>query len=93
MILQVSIAVLGGLAIYLTQQKRDRLKRYACLFGLASQPLFAWTTYEHGQWGMFTLCLLYTWCWGLGLFNYWILRSNRSIDKPGDNTSESATSN
>lgn len=72
MILQILIAVLGGMAIFLTQQKYEALKRFACIFGLASQPLFIWTTYQHGQWGMFALALFYTWSWVLGLYYNWI---------------------
>jgi nicotinamide riboside transporter PnuC len=72
MILQFLIAVLGGLAIFLTQQKHDRLKPYACIFGLASQPMFIWSTYQNAQWGMLALALFYTWAWALGLYYNWM---------------------
>ena len=72
MILQLLIALLGSAAIFLTQQKYECLKRYACIFGLASQPLFIWSTYDHDQWGMFALALFYTWAWGLGFYYNWI---------------------
>lgn len=72
MIPQLLIAFLGGLAIFLTQQKNEKLKRYACLFGLPSQPFFLFETYINNQWGMFALALWYTASWALGLHNFWI---------------------
>lgn len=85
MIMQVAIAVLGGLAIFLTQQKYEGLKKYACIFGLLSQPLFILSTFEHAQWGMFALALFYTWSWTLGFYNFWIHPFIQADSRPNHN--------
>lgn len=83
MMLQIAIAVFGGLAIFLTQQKHEELKRFACIFGLLSQPLFLIETFTNGQWGMFGLALFYTWAWWLGFYYQWLQPASA-----GDNNNE-----
>ena len=39
MINQIMLALTGVVAIYLTQQSNDNLKRYACLFGIGRATL------------------------------------------------------
>lgn len=46
MIDQIAIALTGVVAIFLTQSSNPEHRRYACLFGMASQPFWfyaAWT--------------------------------------------------
>lgn len=74
MTIQLLIAVVGGIAIFLTQQRDDRLTKFACIFGLASQPLFLYETYIAEQWGMFLLAIMYTASFLFGVFNFWIRR-------------------
>lgn len=69
---QILIAVTGGIAVYLSQQNNDRLKKFACLFGLVSQPFWWFSTLQSQQYGMFLLTLLYTYSWCLGVYNNWI---------------------
>ena len=43
---QIGIAFSGVLAVWLTQDKRERWRRWACIFGLLGQPF--WFT-RHGR--------------------------------------------
>jgi hypothetical protein len=68
---QIAIAFTGVIAIFLTQQKNDNIKKYGCLFGLAGQPFWFYSAYASEQWGIFILCLFYTYAWCLGVKNNW----------------------
>ena len=70
---QIAIGLLGVTAVFLTQSG-ERLQRYACLFGMASQPFWFYATFTAGQWGIFALCILYTVAWGRGIHRHWWLR-------------------
>lgn len=71
MIAQVMIGLFGVTAVWLSQSDDVGRRRYACLFGLASQPFWFYTTYQAEQWGIFALCFLYTWSWWRGFTLYW----------------------
>lgn len=71
---QIFIALTGVIAIYLTQQNNDTIKKYACIFGMAGQPFWFYSSYTNEQWGIFVLCVFYTYSWGLGIYNNWIKR-------------------
>lgn len=71
-IAQIAIAVFGVMAIALSQVESERLRRWACIFGLIGQPFWFYATFTSEQWGMFALCFLYTWAWGLGLYTHWV---------------------
>jgi len=68
---QVLIALTGVVAIWLTQQGNHKLKKHACLFGMAGQPFWFYSAFSAEQWGIFILCLFYTYSWGLGIRNHW----------------------
>ncbi len=72
MIEQILIAFTGVTAIFLTQQSNDKLKKYACIFGLAGQPFWFYSAYTAEQWGILVLCIFYTYSWLLGVYNNWI---------------------
>lgn len=69
---QLAIALTGVVAIFLSQQSNEKLKKYACILGLIGQPFWFLATYKAEQWGIFAMCFLYTWMWGLGFYNNWI---------------------
>lgn len=71
---QVGIGLFGVTAIRLSQDHRERVKRWACVLGLCAQPFWFWTTYAHGQWVIFGLSCFYTWAWFKGLQTYWLRR-------------------
>lgn len=72
MIAQIGIALFGVVAIWLSQAASDSQRKYACLFGLASQPFWFWSAYAAEQWGIFALCVLYTGSWLRGLNQHWL---------------------
>lgn len=72
MIIQLAIAATGVTAIWLTQSKSERVRRYACLFGIAGQPFWFASAIAAEQWGIFALCVFYTWAWSRGVWNNWI---------------------
>lgn len=69
---QIIIALTGMVAIYLTQQSKDSLKKYAPILGLIGQPFWYYTTLSNEQYGIFFLTLGYTYLWGMGFYNNWI---------------------
>lgn len=69
---QIVIAFTGMVAIYLTQQSRESLKKYAPVLGLIGQPFWYYTTLSNEQYGIFFLTLGYTYLWGMGFYNNWI---------------------
>ncbi len=68
---QAGIALLGVTAIWLSQDGNPSRRRYACLFGLAGQPFWFYAAWSAQQWGVFLLCILYTWAWYKGVRNHW----------------------
>jgi len=69
---QIAIAVTGVVAIWLTQQSKSELKKYASILGLIGQPFWFYATISAEQWGIFVLSWFYTYSWGLGFYNNWI---------------------
>jgi len=69
---QIIIAFTGVVAIWLSQDKRDNFRKYACLFGMAGQPFWFYSAYIAQQWGIFILCIFYTWAWFKGFKNNWL---------------------
>jgi hypothetical protein len=69
---QLFIAITGVIAIWFSQDERPNIKKYACLFGLAGQPCWFYTTFVEEQWGIFALTFVYTAAWCKGIYLYWI---------------------
>jgi len=76
LIIQTLIAVLGITAVWFSQSRRAERRKYACIFGLLGQPLWFYTTWSAGQWGIFALSLVYTVAWFKGLHIYWLKRNS-----------------
>ncbi|WOD12757.1 hypothetical protein RPW65_07920 [Pseudomonas sp. NyZ704] len=72
MITQFGLTVFSLLAIWLTQEKRIERRRWASIFGLASQPFWFYAAISTQQWGVFILSLLYTAVWAKGFYTHWI---------------------
>jgi hypothetical protein len=69
---QVAIAVFGVSAVFLSQDPRERVRRWACVCGLLSQPAWFYETYSNEQWGIFALCFLYAFSWARGFYYHWV---------------------
>lgn len=65
------IGLCGVTAIFLSQAKLERSRRWACWFGLCAQPFWFYATFKAGQWGIFGLSFLYTFSWLRGVRTYW----------------------
>lgn len=61
---QFLIALLGFTAISFATSKNDKLRRQACLYGLAGQPFWIYSTLHTQSIGMFLITLGYTVVWG-----------------------------
>jgi len=70
---QIAIAILGAAAIWLSQDARPGVRRWACIIGLVGQPLWIAATWRAGQWGMLVLSVVYTCAWVRGIWAHWIL--------------------
>lgn len=69
---QIAIPILGALAAWLSQERRPRMQRWACIFGLIGQPFWFWASWKAEQWGIFAVSVLYGAAWLRGLWVYWI---------------------
>lgn len=69
---QLAIGLCGVTAVFLSQDARLSRRRYACLFGLASQPFWFYATWKAQQWGIFALSFLYAFSWMRGFVQHWI---------------------
>lgn len=72
MIPQIAIFVLCLGAMFLTNDNRAGWRRWAPVLGLASEPFWFWTTWQHQQWGIFASAFFYTAAWARGFYYAWI---------------------
>jgi hypothetical protein len=72
MIEQTAIAIFSVAAIWLSQDSRYAVRRWACVLGLLSQPAWFYATWKAGQWGIFALCFVYAFAWARGFKTYWM---------------------
>ena len=69
---QIFIALFGVTAVALSQSALADRRRWASVFGLLGQPFWFYAAWEAQQWGIFTLCFLYTISWCKGFHTNWI---------------------
>jgi hypothetical protein len=69
---QIGIAFSGVIAVWLTQDKRESWRRWACIFGMLGQPFWFYAAWKAEQWGIFALCMLYTYAWARGFLVHWL---------------------
>jgi hypothetical protein len=72
MFVQILIAVTGLMAVFLSQNEKIEIRKYACIFGMAGQPFWFYESYSAEQWGIFCLSFAYTIAWFKGIHLYWI---------------------
>lgn len=72
MIEQIGIAATGVTAIFLSQDKREHVRKWACISGLIGQPFWFYSSWVAGQFGIFILCFLYTLAWARGFKAHWM---------------------
>lgn len=71
--IQVLLVLFGVSAVYLTQSSNPKLSRFAPIVGMLGQPF--WFIAAYPQPGMLIVVTLYTYCWGLGIYNQWLKQS------------------
>jgi hypothetical protein len=69
-IAQIGLMVSGVLSVYLSQT--PRFARYACIVGMLGEPCWFYSAFAAHQWGIMVLACWYTFCWGKGLWIYWV---------------------
>jgi hypothetical protein len=69
---QLGIALCGVTAIFLTQSRSEKARRYACLFGLAGQPFWFYSAWVAQQPGVLFIAALYTVAWARGVWHHWL---------------------
>lgn len=69
---QIGIIFTGVIAVWLTQDKRQSWRRWACIFGMVGQPFWFYAAYNAAQWGVFIVCFLYTLSWARGIWTNWL---------------------
>ena len=72
MIAQAGIIIFGVLAIWLSQDRRQHVAKWASVAGLLGQPFWYYASYSAEQWGIFAISFLYTAAWARGFWNHWI---------------------
>lgn len=72
MIEQIVIFITGIAAVWLSQDEKPVMRKYACLFGLAGQPFWLYASYQASQWGILVLSIVYTIAWAKGFYVFWI---------------------
>lgn len=74
MLAQTGIFAFGMTAVYLANDPRPRVRRFASVCGLLAQPFWYYESFTHGQWGIFFASVVYSYSWGRGFYHAWIKR-------------------
>ena len=69
---QIAIAFTGVIAIWLSQDSKESRRKFACIFGIIGQPFWFYSAWQAEQWGIFTLCFLYTYSSIKGFKTNWL---------------------
>lgn len=72
MIDQIGIAIFGLSAVWLSQDHRAGVRRWAPIIGMISQPFWFYSSWSASQWGIFLCAIVYTIAWARGIYNQWI---------------------
>ena len=49
-----------------------QFQRWACVFGLISQPFWFWSVWRSGQWGVGVVAVVCALAWLKGLWVHWL---------------------
>lgn len=78
MAVQAGITVFSGLAAWLTNDRRQVVRKWAPVFGLVSQPFWIASSLQSGAWGVLLISGWYTLCWARGIRNSWFSNGGQS---------------
>lgn len=71
MIDQIAIFALGITAITCTNMRSPKIRRWAPIAGLISEPFWLYTAIKHTQWGIAAMAFIYMAMWGYGVYIHW----------------------
>ena len=70
---QVAIFIFGASAIWCVGRP-EPWRKWGYLLGLCGQPFWLYLTATKEQWGIFALCLWYTYSWCQGVYHHILKR-------------------
>lgn len=68
---QIGIMTFSGLAAWLSMDSREHVRKWAPVVGLASQPFWAISSWQAGQFGAIAMTVWFTIVWLRGIKTYW----------------------
>jgi len=72
LIAQVGITLFGMSAVILAAFKEEKIRKWAYVCGLLSEPFWLITLIYHQQWLILFTVMGYTYGWGHGFYLHWI---------------------
>ena len=75
-ICQIMIFILGSITVFLLAQK-NKWQRWGYIIGLIQEVFWFIAIFRARQWGIFALCFIYTGCFVLGIYNYFIKKESQ----------------
>jgi len=72
---QLAIALLGTTAVWLSQDRREAWRRWACIAGCLGQPFWMYATWQASQYGIFALSFVYLAGWLRGVKTHWFSKN------------------
>ncbi len=76
MIDQVFIGIFGLASIWLANDPREPVRRWACICGQLAQPFWLYASWQAEQWGIFALSFAYAAGWYRGFRLHWLRRAD-----------------
>jgi len=70
-IANIMLCIMGMVAIWFLYHKQKWM-RWGYIIGLCSEPFWFIAAWESKSWGIIVLCFVYTYCYSMGIYNYWI---------------------
>jgi len=67
-----AIAGWGAFAAWLSQSRHASCRRWACVVGLLGQPYGFYVAWQGAQWGLASVCVLYSLAWLKGFWVHWL---------------------
>lgn len=74
---QYIIMVLGPSAVLIVGMK-NKYRRWGYVIGIAAQPFWFITIIYNRQWPILVAAFVYTISWSVGVYNFWLKRSNKN---------------
>lgn len=68
--IQFIILAAGILTSFLLAQK-NKWQKWGFVVGFCAEPFWFISAWEGKQWGILILCVWYTICFALGIYNHW----------------------